>query len=185
MGDIMRNLAIGGAILVVLLGGVVFFLLRPFHHATAAGTCPPQWGTGPPSPVVLSYSDQFLNLPPPGSSGLTIKPRDLHVDTHPGLCIDQGTGDIHLYHKQATRIQLTLTIDPSLNRLNLHWPADANAAFDVSPQATYQPPSVSGDQKTLTVFLLAKDQGQKYPYVATYLDGQDNPFHTEPGIQNH
>lgn len=175
----MRNLAIGGVILVVLLGGVLFFILRPFHPSPA-GICPNTSGNGPPLPSV-AYSDQFVNVAPAGQN-LTIKPHTVLPVTDPGLCIDQGTGDIHLYHKQATHISLSLTLDPSLN---LRWPTDPTAAFDVSPQAVYQPTEVSGDQKTLTLFLLAKDQGQKYPYVATYLDSQGNPFHAEPGIQNH
>jgi hypothetical protein len=175
----MRNLAIGGAILVVFLGGILFLVLKPFHPSTGSGICPPTSGTGPPSPV--HYSDQFTNVAPAGSA-LVMKPNTRLPSTYPGLCIDQASGDIHLYHKQATQVQLDLTLDPTLHLL---WPTDPIAAFDVSPQAVYQPATVSTDQKTLTVFLLAKDQGQKYPYVATYLDSQGNPFHTEPGIQNH
>jgi len=176
----MRNLAIGGAILIVLLGGVLFFVLKPFHPSPGTGICPTTSGNGPPLPGV-AYSDQFVNVAPAGAA-LVVKPHTMLPTTNPGLCIDQGTGDVHLYHKQATRIVLSLTLDPSLHLL---WPTDPTAAFDVSPQATYQPATVSADQTTLTVYLLAKDQGQKYPYVATYLDSQGNPFHTEPGIQNH
>lgn len=174
----MRNLAIFGVILVVLIGGVLYFVFRP-HPSPGAGICPTTSGNGPPAPSV-AYSDQFMNVGSP--SALVLKPTTVLPTADPGLCIDQGTGDIHLYHKQATHIALSLTFDPSLN---LKWPTDATAAFDVSPQATYQPTEVSADQKTLTVFLLAKSGGQKYPYVATYLDAQGNPFHTEPGIQNH
>jgi len=176
----MRNLAIGGAILVVLLSGVLLFVLKPFHPSPGTGICPTTSGNGPPAPSV-AYSDQFVNVAASGSA-LVMKPNTVLPATDPGLCIDQGTGDIHLYHNQATHIALSLTLSPSLN---LRWPTDTTAAFDVSPQALYQPSTVSADQMTLTVFLLAKDQGQKYPYVATYLDSQGNPFHTEPGIQNH
>ena len=175
----MRNLAIASVILAVVLIGVLFLVLR-LHPSPGAGVCPPTSGNGPPQPSV-AYSDQFVNVGPAGSA-LVMKPHTMLVTTYPGLCVDQGTGDIHLYHKQATHIALSLTLDPSLN---LRWPTNTTAAFNVSPQALYQPTEVSADQKTMTVFLLAKDQGQKYPYVATYLDSQGNPFHTEPGIQNH
>lgn len=177
----MRNLAIAGVILVFVLIGALYFVLRPFHPSPGgSGTCPTTSGNGPPVPSV-AYSDQFVNVAPAGSA-LVVKPTTKLPATYPGLCVDQVTGDIHLYHKQATQIALSLTLDPSLN---LRWPTDTTAAFDVSPQALYQPTEVSADQKTMTVFLLAKDGGQKYPYVATYLDSNGNPFHTEPGIQNH
>jgi hypothetical protein len=145
----------------------------------AGGTCPANGGSGPPQPSV-TYSDQFINVATSGP--LVIKPKAILPTADPGLCVDQGSGDVHLYHNQATHIALILTFDPSLNLL---WPNDPTAAFDVSPQATYQPTEVSADHKTLTVFLQAKNGGQKYPYVATYLDSNGNPFHTEPGIQNH
>jgi hypothetical protein len=170
----MRYLTLGTT-LVLIVG---LSACQPKHGA--AGPCPPNAGTGPPLPSV-TYSDQFTNVAPSGSA-LVIKPKTILQTADPGLCVDQGTGDIHLYHKQATHITLMLTFDPSLNLL---WPSDPTAAFNVSPQAIFMPTEVSGDRKTLTLFLLSKDQGQRYPYVATYLDSSGNPFHTEPGIQNH
>jgi hypothetical protein len=175
----MRNLAIGGVVLVFVLIGVLYLVLR-FHPSPATGPCPPASVGHGPIISNMADSDEFVNVapnPPP----LMMKPAGVDPTTHPGLCIDQGTGDIHLYHNRVARIALSLTLDP---KLKLLWPADPTAAFNVSSDALYQPTVVSPDQTILTVFLQAKSNGQKYPYVATYLD-HGNPFHTEPGIQNH
>jgi hypothetical protein len=122
----------------------------------------------------------LLNVASGGA--VTLKPQQQLVSqSHPGLCTDGQNGDIYLYHKDTKEVVLNLTIDPRLGR----WPLDPDIAFTAQGQSLTRHTSVSSDQATLTIYLKPEGALSNHPYTATFINTQNAPQQTEPGIQNH
>jgi hypothetical protein len=185
MGDIMRNLAIGGWILAVLLGGVLYFILRPISPQGGFGDCPSSkvgtiFGIQTKTPI----SDQIISGPHPGKL-------KIRYATAPGVCVDGQSGNIHLYHLLTTGGDFTLTFASNLAG-QAAWPLNASDAIQTadSPNGPWAPvpgAAVTANGATLT-FSIPTTPGHNYFYRLQYTNPGGVPGNlqpVDPAIQNH
>ncbi len=113
------------------------------------------------------------------AAGAKVKPEPVAVSQgHPGLCIDDD-GNLYIFKKDAAEVDISFQLDPTVGA----WYPDPTLAFQADAHAMVQPPTLSNG--VLVVYVKAKGQGYKYPYLASYVDRSGNTVQTEPGIQNH